>query len=520
MPGRASSPVKKVFGPPFMGVMNTLPEHELPPNALWAAYNVMFLGGRALTRWSMVPLSLLTGASNPSFATRPLSCFSTRTSARDFDVYVSTHTKLHRLRNLTGSWTDVTGAVVLTNGNSHTPRWAALYDQASAKTQAVMVNGVDNPVSSLDGANFIQAAIVGNDKPIDITTAASRFVMIVPPYRVRWSDIYSGIVPAANFYTAQDTTGEVVAIRNLGTLGVCIYKEDAIIVGYSQPGSPANAFRFENRIELPGPAGPSAVVQAEGKHFWMTARGRIGMFDGTRYEWVGDGIWNFLFGDFDFNNRAQTHGWYEEALGQVWFVYPRVPEVGAGPTGIAIITLPRPAWGIPSYGVWPGAFALPVSSSNTMRHVSGYKGLLMRSDAGNFNAEIIGDPAAFAKFGDDNTRFSCLIHTGLQGLGEITAVELEPFLTRGADRGTCDLSALISYHLATDGGGIVLPAQAIDLENVDVIHDVKGFRAAGRFVGLKLSWQCRLIEALSGAEEGGAVNYKGCAMYGYGVETP
>jgi hypothetical protein len=344
-------------------------------------------------------------------------------------------------------------------------------------------------------------------------------VAIEPPYNVWWSDIYSYGFPALNFYTAHDTPGKVVAIRNLGTLGVCIYKEDSIVVGYSQPGSPANAFRFETRVELPGPAGASAVVQAEGRHFIMTSRGRIGMFDGTRFDWVGDGVWNYMLFDFDYNYRSQTHGFYDETYGQVWFVYPRVADEGVGPTGIVVVSLPRPAWGVPTYGIWPGAFAMPASCSTTLRLTSGTLGLVMRADTGLDEAELITDPIAYDSNGDDEVDFNCHLQTGLQPMGDVSKIEIEPFVRRAADHGEAVLSPVTSYALATDGG-TVGSGQTIDLEDTTIIHGVRGYNVSGRFAGLRLDWQSRYPEAEIGAEEGGFVVYKGAAIYGYGVENP
>jgi hypothetical protein len=518
MAGRASSPVKKVFGTPYMGVMRSLPEHETNPNALWSASNVMFLGGAVRTRWSMVNLALVVGSNAPLFDSRPLGVWSNTTSIRNFDIYVSTHTNLYRLRDLTGSWTDISGAVTLTNNDTHTPRFASLYNQADGKTATLMVNGIDDTVLSLDGATFT-TPVVGAEKGTDICTAASRFVAIVPPHRVRWSDIYASTFPLLNFYTAQDTPGQVVACRNLGALGVCIYKQDGIVVGYSQPGSPANAFRFEVRREVAGPAGASAVVAADGSLFHMTSRGRIGVFDGTRFDWIGDGAWPMIGAEFDYTKAYQTHGFYDEVAGQVWFVYPRTADAGAGPTGIAIVSLPRPAWGVPSYGVWPGVLAVPASCSNSLRLTSGYTGLVMRSDLNNWDAELIGDPIASGTFGDEENDFSCHIHTGLQTLGDITRVEIEPFVTRAADHGECTLKPITSYVLDTDGG-TQGTGQTIDLEDTTIVHGVRGFNVAGRFAGLRLEWQSRVPEAEAGPEEGGNVIYKGAAIYGYAVEQP
>jgi hypothetical protein len=518
MAGRASSPVRKVFGSPYMGVMNSLPEHEVSPNALYSASNAMFTAGQVRTRSSMVKLATVTGAQAPSFDSRPLACWSTVQSTNDFDIIVTTHEGLFRLRNLTGSWVSMLGSLNLTNNNNHTPRMASLFHQPSGQTATLFVNATDNILQSLNGNTFTDLG--SGNTIIDIATVASRFMAITPPYRVAWSDIYNSTFPALNFYTAQDTVGRVIAIRNLGALGACIYKQDSIIVGYSQPGSPANAFRFEVRYEVPGPAGASAVVAAEGKLFHMTTRGRIGMFDGTRFDWIGDGAWGFLLTDFDYTKAFQTHGFYDERMGQVWFIYPRVADAGNGPTGVAIISLPRVAWGVPSYGVWPGILAVPASCSNTLRLTSGYEGLVCRSDAGNLNAEVMTDPLIYSTFGDDEVDFNCHIHTGLQATGEIIRLEIEPFVKRAADLGECTLKPVTSYTLTTDGGDVG-SGQIIDLEDNPIIHGVRGFPGvSGRFAGVRLEWQSRVPEAETGPEEGGAVVYKGAAITGYGVEQP
>jgi hypothetical protein len=516
---RGSRAPSKAFPAPYMGVTLTIPEHEIDPRALFAAFNCVYSQGQVLTRDSMVKLSTITGASNPSFDTRPLGAWSTTEITGNFDLFVSTHTNLYRLRNFTGSWTDVSGALTLTNNNAHVARWASLYNKATDQTATLMVNGIDDASLSLDGGNFTTPA-VGGPKAIDICTAASRFIAIVPPYRVIWSDVYAYSFPALNTHTALDSTGKVIAVRQLGTLGFVVYKDDAIVAAYSQPGSPAQAFRFESRLDIPGPAGPSAVVQAIGRHFVMTKKGRIWMFDGTRLEFVGDGAWPYLVSDFDFANAHQTHGFYQEGHDLVWFIYPRISDSGNGPTGVAIITSPRPAWGIHSYGVWPGSLAVPASASTTIKLSSvGHTGFITRSDAGNLGADVMTNPISYSTFGDDEIDFSCFLQTGLQPVGEVNKVEIEVFLHRGADHGECTLSPVSSYILDTQGG-TVGTGQTIDLEATNLVRDVRGFNASGRFIGLKLEWQSRVPEAETGPEEGGIVRYKGAILTGYPVEGP
>mgnify|MGYP001559588096 CR=1 FL=1 len=497
----------RMFGPPSRGVMRSLPEHGIDPASLYAASNVFYGQGILRLRPGFTKASSSPGApSDPAFGEIPVGIGWANTLTGNFDVYVAAETNLWRLRNGTGSWTDISGAVTLTAGSTDRARWTTIYNKGTDETAFLFATGTDPLVRSLNGANF--TAITGVDNAQDICTCAARVIQVFTPNLIKWSDIYnSGTWPSLNFVYQGDTPGRIVACRNLGTLGVAIYKEDCIIVGYSQPGSPAAAFRWETRVMRPGPASKNAVVDAEGIHYYMTPRGRIASFDGTNFSWIGDGAWPFLFDDatsgFDFFNAYQTTGFYDPGYGIVVFIYPTLADNGSGPTGLAIVTLPRPEWGVESYGIWPGTLSWPVASATQVFYTSGQFALVCRRLTP-FMVNFF-DNAVTA---DQGTNFNWSFQTGLQsvrGVQEVTKMEIEAFLARNASYGSATLEAITSHILGSDAGGSVSSSQTIDLTATTLVRDVKGFDVTGRFLGLRVS----------GASNTGVPRYKGAIVSAY-----
>lgn len=500
---RPSGPAVRTFGAPMRGLVRSVPEVSAGPDALYACNNAVFDQGVLQARQGFKKFSEITTVTDPSFTTQPMGAWMTVESNSDLDVFVATKTKLYRARNVTGSWTDVSGAITLTAGDANNARFTSLYNKADGKTATLVANGKDDMVLSLDGANFT-IPISGGPKPMDICSSASRVIGIVYPYKVIWSDIHNaGSFPSLNFVHLVDSPGSVIAVRNLGTQGVAVYKQDAIVAGYSQPGSPAMAFRWEQRASCVGPAWPTAVVEANGLLFHMTARGRIGVFDGTRFEWIGDGSWPFFIEDCQSHTYPwQTMGFYDDSRHVIWFIYPKLSDGANGPTGIAMVTLPRPSWGVETFGVFPGQLAWPVSCSQTLYFGSGSVGFVCRKLTP-FMANALGHGAVT----DQGTAFNCSFQTSLQAVPDVHKIEVEPLVSRGANYGDVSLQATSSYTLGDDGG-TAGTAQTVDLENTGLVRDIKGFNQSGRFLGLKMSWVSDVT----------TLRYKGAVLSGHPVE--
>lgn len=504
---RPSGPAVKVFAAPVRGIVRALPESDVPPDALYTCSNVVYIHGALTIRPGFKKFSeVRTALADPSFATMPMGAWLSVTSDSNQDIHVATKTKLYRARNYTGSWTDISGTVTLTAGDTNKARFASLYNRVDGKISVLMANGKDDMVQSLDGGNYTIPAS-GGPRPLDICSSASRIVGVIYPYKVVWSDIHSsGSWPSLNFTYLLDSPGAVVAIRNLGTQGVAVYKQDAIVAGFNQPGSPAAAFRWEQRASCTGPASAAAVVEAAGVLFHMTPRGRIGMFDGTRFEWIGDGAWSHFFNDFDYANQYQTTGFYDDTLHVVWFIYPRISEAGAGPTGLALISLPRPGWGINTFGVYAGVLSWPVSCAQTMFFTSGSAGFVCRRDT------FMADQEFYGVTLDQGTAYNWSFQTGLQPVPDVRKIEIEPLLSKLSGYGSAQLYAVTSYNLSDDGG-TAGSAQTVDLDPpIDAsqqVRDIKGYNQSGRFIGLKMT----------GVSNTSALSYKGAIVSGHGVEA-
>jgi len=82
-------------------------------------------------------------------------------------------------------------------------------------------------------------------------------------------------------------------------------------------------FQFQLIAQTPGPVSPAALVPYKGKHYWLAKDGAIYAFDGARVEAVGTRLATTFRDNFDWANRAQSHGWIvANPEPEVWFMFP------------------------------------------------------------------------------------------------------------------------------------------------------------------------------------------------------
>lgn len=504
-----SARLLKSYIPPFKGTWKTLPAHLLPDDVIQDSLNVTLLSGKLRSRLGLVRYS------NIIFPNPVIGSFQFIDVNNTKLPLASTATQLYQY--IPSDWTNITGSVVL-NSLAKQVRMTSI--QAATSVYLLYCNGLDELKYKQDSGNlqditpYVDPDTGPSSLPIftDICTSFSRIVGFTPPYTVAWcaslNDTYLNFTnwPALNQVILSDTEDSIVALGSLGTLGLAIYKEGNIFVGFAQQGTDASAFRFEHRGSYPGPAGVQAVVSALGGHVYMTNTGRIAFFDGTQHQWVADGLWPFLQDDIDVEYSKNIFGVYNYKTSEIYFWYPKVGDSGLL-KGMVILNAPYPTAGV----VTPSYFL----GSTDFTCTNGLSTPLFNDSVDPF---VFGNSRVFSldknTYTDDSQSFSCSFTTGIfkppqpelpkgstQLLSDIYRPIFELYLTRDSFRGTANLSSITSNNLETDGESSS-NSEIIDLTSINV-NEFVGFNETGSFIGLKLEWDSE-----------SKVEYKGCDVYG------
>lgn len=195
----------------------------------------------------------------------------------------------------------------------------------SGGTLYILRINVDNAIDIWDGGAGNFANATGAPAGVDVTSTANRVLVAAPDgdnLAVKWSaksDVNTW--SAADLARLDSTPGTIIGIRALGPLSAAIYKDDSVWRAVAQAAKAA--FQFQHVEDVPGPAGPSAIVPYRGSHYWLAKDGVIYRFDGARVEAVGDQMPATLRNTFDWSRRLETHGAVLiEAEPELWFWYP------------------------------------------------------------------------------------------------------------------------------------------------------------------------------------------------------
>lgn len=482
--------VPERWGPPVKGVLRNFPIHLIPPDSLYDALNVLMRDGRLMARPGSVAFaaqslgarvsgafstaSLEEGAfqsdafQNDAFQTTALSPGSISVAGTDVALWVL----------LAGNWVNRTGATAFT-GNATLPvRFTSI--EIGTTVWILATNGRNTP-QKWDQAAPTFVDVTGSPPAFaDWTTASNRIVGILPPYTVRWGNSLDiGTWPALNFRTLSDSPDKLKAIRNLGTLGVIIYKERSIWVGLPFGATDASFFTFELRRQVEGPAGVNAVVDAEGIHYYMTSDGRVGTFDGYNHRWVGDGVWPSVRMEIDKEAGQLVHGVYDPLLNEVHFYYRRTGDIDV--QGVVTVVPPRPTEGIEDYISFQGKTAVPFSASTA--RLGSNKEIIL------FHATAFTSWKPAVDSSDAGVVFTGFWHGGLRPSfkGDMFRIEsIETFAERAPGYGIITVAPVSSFDLDTEGGTIGA-GKTVDLTVASVKED-KGFNVRGRFMGLRYSF--------------------------------
>ena len=461
------------FTLPVQGIWQTVASHQLPPEALYDARNVVLRAGVLRPRPALLQFNA-TVLTAPTGATQYVKADGTKIPL------LGTISNIYKFESAT--WTSIKGATTIGATAAAMTRFTLI--EIAGTVYAVMANGVDSPIQWTGTGN---AAAVAGTPPIfsDVTTSFDRVVGLVPPYTVRWGETLSVLTwPAVNVKTLAETPDKVVAIRNIGSLGLVVYKERSIWVGWPFGGQSSSAFRFEFVGSYDGPAGPNAIVDFNGIHYYMTVNGRVGSFNGSRHQWVSDGIWPVIKADIDNTYVGRIFGVADLKENEVYFWYPRTGDAGEM-KGLVYCNLPYPAAGIQSYASWVGTTIRACGAGCEIRLADNLDKPLVFSTT-------VADQRSFSLDGgtrlDDAQSFTGYWQTGLVPTPEIepSRAVIEPFFLRGAGLGSVTLKLVYSEVLNALAGTLSSGA-TIDLTATPV-REPTGFDNRGRFFGARVEF--------------------------------
>ncbi len=236
------------------------------------------------------------------------------------------------------SFTDITGSD-WTGGNTNHARFVefpygtAIYAiGVNGKDATIVWDGTASPDSDLGGGAPIAK---------DITAVASRVIygnVILGGNSYPSSFMYSAFndhtsTPAANIISVAESSGHIVAVRNLGMQNFATYTEKAQFVGSLQGGS--TPFRVDWRSGQPGPVSAAAVISAGGEvHRYMGKDGNFYKFDGSRCVPFGNAVKTAVQASMNGSYRGYAHGVYDRENREChWYWVPKgYATVSAGIT--------------------------------------------------------------------------------------------------------------------------------------------------------------------------------------------
>ena len=525
----------KTFLPPFKGTWKTLPSHLLPDDVLQDSQNVSLIEGKLRSRTGLATLDdflfLDTSSSDPSLTTK------IKGGIQFIDISGSKYLVASSLKNvwikrdIASTWSVLNSNYTIQGSDLYNIRMCML--QQGSNIYLLYANGVQQVSVSTNLGNLntitsLQPGSLSSPVARDICVSFDRIVVLQPPYTIAWSDTINNSFPAFTSWPALNqviltqTTDALVSICPLGVLNYAVYKEGNIYAAIAQGGPSSQAFRFEHRGEYEGPCCPNSVVNVNGSHFYMTPTGRVGVFDGSRHDWICDGLWPFIRSDLDRSFKNHVFGVYNYKTSEVYFWYPKIGDNG-NCKGMLCINLPYQTAGISTYSYFLGTSSFAVSYGLSIRLfnsivspiVFGHSSLLPNTSTDVF------PPQAFLldqdTYRDRDRVFKCSLSTGLfkpisqadQGLigvgqkvkdrSGICKPTIELYTTRDNTRGFVDLSPLVSSSLETDGD--VLETDRIDLSQI-YVNEYHGFNETGSFIGMKLEWNST-----------SKVEYKGADIY-------
>ena len=477
----AGSQIIANFAVPYKGTWQSVAANQLMPDMLYNSNNVFIREGKLRERPG---LSLL----NSTVFDSPVIGGAMAVTPSDKILLAFTKSRLYTLTKSATIWSVDTIAGFAANEHG-------LIDVTFTETANQYVAVIADNTSSLK--RWIHGSGVTTIVPVvgvvptakSVCTAARRIVYLSEPHTVGWtaSLTYDNFPALANYKIAA-TNDLGICVKSLSVLSFVVYKERSIYVARAQAGSDAGAFGFSEPIKIEGPSGTHAVVDVGGMHMYMTANGRIAIFDGTRYpQWIADGLWLFLQSDIDPMYSHKIFGVFDYRLHIVTFHYPRVTDTNGQMTGLVVINIPLEGSNILSFAAFLGVTGKPCSYGYEMRFNQQIDKSVIFTSTTNDPQSFIFDENVNT---DDDVVFNCLFQTPLIAMPELlhTQVSIESFIERADGNGVISVFAMTSDILETKSGIKQLASvNIVDLNNNPVVEYV-GFNVPTRFFGLQYEW--------------------------------
>jgi hypothetical protein len=480
------------------GVLRDFPIYKLPPDALYDCLNVIYRNGQIGPRPGMMQLapgtdlgSRVTGAIQAStlafgaFEPTAFEPTAFQMSGNTDGTIIVAGSNRKFWAYFGGAWHDLTDTPFVAS-DTYLAQFTTI--QIGSTIFVLFTNGVDSPRSWDEVATAI--TVIAGTPPLftDWTTASDRVIGIVPPYLIQWGNALNITTwPNLNFRVLSDTSDALVAIENLGTLGVAVYKRRSIWLGTAQGGLDSSFFSFQLRGQYEGPANPNTLVNVNGAHYYMTKTGRVGAFDGVTQTWINDGALPLIASNIDTANMVRAFGEYDPTFREVWFHYPRLDDntsVTGNVTGLAVVVLPHPFSyeGIFFHSTYVGKTAIPVTVG-TDRRLDLNDRVVFGKNAGKNLAYLTADSIS-----DDGVAFTGFIQTPMQMTkdGDIyMATGVETYGTYTGGQGPLTLRLNGSPMLGNIGSSGFSAGVALDLTVEPTVSPDIDTRISGRFWGLR-----------------------------------
>lgn len=484
------------FLAPFKGTWSSLSAHMLQPDQLYASLNVFLRGGKLRDRAGLEPITttffdeVIIGGVNVTTPTHKV-------------LLAFGRTTLYRLDNRNGEWTVDTAMDIAPADGMFVE---VTFLETNSQYVAIVANGTTALKKWIDGQGLTTITAVKDPIPLatSVCTSASRIVALVNNHTLVWSDVltYDSFSPLSYNKKLAETNDAGICIKSLSSYDFAVYKERSIYIGRAQAGADGNAFSVQRVQIVEGPASIKAVIDVGGYHMYMTANGRVGVFDGTSYvQWIADGLWLLLQDDIDTEHSDNIVGVFDYRLNTATFYYPRRGQGGLV-KGMVVINIPINGSGLTEYACFLGESVLPVTHGYEMRFQrETNRSIIFTTGVYGNRSYICNEDYNF----DGSVSFECMLQTGLLPLPDMkhNQVSAELFIERAQGNGTVDVSLVTSDALETASGAVEdLSSESLNLE-FNPVREYVGFNKPTRFVGIKMEWR-----------SDSTVRYAGAVVYG------
>lgn len=176
-----------------------------------------------------------------------------------------------------------------------------------------------------------------------------------------WGTVFVGLIGI-------ETPGEIMVMREMGSLQGAVYKSDAVVMAIAQDIGDA-PFRFETKVtNIAGPASAACVVPvSDGFHVILASDGAVNRWDGVTYDPLGGLVEGGKFQAHiektaNLTNINRAFGLYDSRKKHVWFFYP---EAATSDPMVGIVI------NLNNLSMWPARLPWAVSAGGTVKTSTG-----------------------------------------------------------------------------------------------------------------------------------------------------